>query len=252
MSAHRVSSSPDDRPAVVLRLTGRQHKALYDHLYPGDGKEAVALALCGRRLGEAGNGDWGSRHILTVNEVVPVPHEACHERTPSRVAWPTDAVMPALDKAARKGLAVVKVHSHPTGYMSFSEYDDESDRVLFPSIMGWVDDDGPHASAVMLPDDVMFARAMYTDTKGGTCVTPVKTITVAGDDLRFWHRDDEGLATQVDYMAHGFTDSHAQAFGTGTTAALRNLSVAVIGVSGTGSPIVEMLARLGVGELILV
>src|SRR5437879_8706512 len=43
-----------------------------------------------------------------------------------------------------------------------------------------------------------------------------------------------------------------QVFGRGTAARLRTLSVAVVGCSGTGSLVVEQLARLGVGRLVLV
>jgi hypothetical protein len=49
-----------------------------------------------------------------------------------------------------------------------------------------------------------------------------------------------------------FTDRHARAFGEATTRLLRRLTVAVVGVSGTGSPLVEMLVRLGVGRLLLI
>ena len=42
---------------VAVRLTGRQNRVLKDHLYPGDGKEAVAVLLAGRRAG-------GKRHVL--------------------------------------------------------------------------------------------------------------------------------------------------------------------------------------------
>jgi hypothetical protein len=53
-------------------------------------------------------------------------------------------------------------------------------------------------------------------------------------------------------MSDGFTMRHAQAFGSGTTEILRSLAVAVIGCSGTGSIVVEQLARLGVCRLLLV
>ena len=53
-------------------------------------------------------------------------------------------------------------------------------------------------------------------------------------------------------MRDAFTLRHAQAFGTGTTALLRNLSVAIVGCSGTGSIVAEQLARLGAGRLVLV
>lgn len=49
-----------------------------------------------------------------------------------------------------------------------------------------------------------------------------------------------------------FARRHVQAFGRGTTSLLRKLSVAVVGCSGTGSPVIEQLARLGFGRLVVV
>lgn len=45
---------------------------------------------------------------------------------------------------------------------------------------------------------------------------------------------------------------NAQAFGNGTYQILRRLKIGVVGCSGTGSPVVEQLARLSVGHLVLV
>ena len=166
------------------------------------------------------------------------------------VSWPTESVLPAIERAARRGLAVVKIHSHTGEYRMFSETDDTSDAALFPSVMGWTDDAGPHASAVMLQSGEIFARAAYDDEKGGVRFTPVDSVLVVGDDLRVYHRDvvcDGALGLVAD-----FSERTAQAFGAGTTVALARLSVAVVGASGTGSPVVEMLARLGVGEIVLV
>lgn len=236
-----TSSTPS-----TLRLSGRQHAELADHLFPGDGCEAVALLLCGRALRD-------ERHVLTAYEIVPVPHDACTERTPVRVSWPTSAIEDALQRAARRGLAVVKVHSHPTGHPAFSETDDASDGDLFPSVFGWTDDPGPHGSAVMLPDGRVFARAAYDDGRGGVRFEPVERVAMAGDDVSVWFHDEvcaPSRASEGDVPE--FARRHAQAFGAGTTALLRRLSVAVVGCSGTGSPVVEMLARLGVGELVLV
>src|SRR5205823_6291294 len=99
-----------------------------------------------------------------------------------------------------------------------------------------------NASAVMLPDGQMFGRVVTAD---GQCL-PLSLIAVGGDDLHFWHED------AVEAELPEFTRRHAQAFGKGTTERLRRLTVGVIGCSGTGSPVVEQLARLGVGKLVLV
>lgn len=220
---------------VVLRLTGEQHALLQSHLYPGDGNEAAAVVLCGRRAGD-------SRHCLTARQVIPVLYDQCSTRTPMRVTWSTDVLLPHLTEVARRGLAVVKIHSHPGGLEGFSEWDDTSDRDLFASVYGWMDNEYPHASVIMLPDGRIFGRVVAPTGE----FEPLSVVSVVGDDLRFWFSAEN--VTDV----REFTRRHAQAFGAGTAVILSRLTVAVIGGSGTGSPVIEQLARLGVRRLILV
>lgn len=218
---------------VTLTLTGRQHDALRAHLFPGDGKEAAALILCGRRA--------GPRHRLLAHEIFLIPYGCC-QRECDRLTWPTEAVVPALERAAKRGLSVVKIHSHPGGFPYFSSMDDDADSRLFPSLFGWMDHEWPHASAVMLPDGRMFGRAFLAD---GT-TTSLALISMVGDDLRFWPD------AKLDKGVPEFARRHAQVFGARTYELLSELSVAVVGCSGTGSPVIEQLGRLGVGGLVLV
>jgi len=151
-------------------------------------------------------------------------------------------LLPLLQRAKRTNLAIVKIHSHAEGYAEFSAMDDRSDRDLFGSVFGWMDTDDPHASAIMLPGGRIFARTI--DLQGR--FAPVDLVAVAGTDLRFWPADSEHSSDPA------FTKRHAQLFGNETVSRLRRLSVAVVGCSGTGSSLIEMLARLGVGRLVLV
>jgi hypothetical protein len=147
-----------------------------------------------------------------------------------------------LERAARDNLAILKIHSHPGGYQQFSSIDDASDEDFFASVYGWIDSDDPHFSAVMLPGGRMFARSIAASGE----FNPVQLVAVAGDDLDFWHAGDSPADSP------DFAQRHAQLFGTETIRRLTRLSVAVVGCSGTGSPVIEMLARLGVGGLTLV
>jgi hypothetical protein len=220
---------------TVFRLANVHHAQLLTHLFPGDGREAVAFALCGRSAG-------GERHILPAQMVFPIPYDQCLVRTPMRVTWSTETLVPLLAEASRRGLALVKIHSHPGGLAEFSSTDDDSDRDLFPSIYGWMNDELPHASAIMLPDGRMFGRVVSPNGE----FRKLSLISVVGDDLLFWH------TTESQGGLPEFALRHAQAFGIGTTERLRNLSIAVIGCSGTGSSLIDQLARLGVGKLTLV
>lgn len=218
----------------TLRITEAQHVALRSHLFPGDGKEAVALLLCGRRNGEA-------RHVFTVRRVVPVPYEIC-KRQLDHITWPTDIIETLLHEAYGKGQAIIKVHGHGEHYRRFSSTDDISDRTLFASITNFLSDELPHASLIMLPDGELFGRVLGDE---GKIIGPFESIMLVGNELRFWKEHS-------DNAIDGFTLRHAQAFGSGTTNLLKKLSVAVVGCSGTGSIVVEQLARLGVGRLVLV
>jgi hypothetical protein len=218
----------------VLRLTENQHQQLKRHLFSGDGNESVALALCGR----LNNGD---REILCVHKIEPVPDEDCVERSETRVQWDPRPFHALFEKAASKGMGILKIHSHPSGFEEFSKTDDHSDRELFKSLHGWTDDGLPHCSAVMLPSGKIFARQVSPE--GG--FLPVDRIAVAGDSINFFdsQRNNKILEAQT---------RTAQAFGDATTSQLGVLTIGVVGCSGTGSWVIEQLARLGVGRLILV
>lgn len=219
--------------AVILRMTGKQKATLYSHLFPADGFEAVAVALCGRRVGT-------EKHCLSVSRLVLIPHHEC-DRRPDGIQWSTDKLVPLLEEAGRQGMAVAKIHSHPGGYDRFSAFDDASDREFFQAAESWTECSLPHGSIVALPCGRMFGR-----TQGnGQEYLPMEMIAVAGDSIEYWFDQPTDPVPQ-------FTDRHAQVLGESTVMTLRRLRAAVVGCSGTGSPTVEQLYRLGVGELVLV
>ena len=218
----------------AIRFTGEQHAQLKSHLFPGDGMEAAALVLCGRMAGN-------SRHVFTARRVVLIPHDQC-KREHDGMEWPTRFADPLLKEAMRRRMAIISIHSHPGGYDAFSDRDDRADASFFRSVDTLLEDGLPHASAVMLPGGRIFARAVTADGK----FEPVGLVSIAGDDLEMWHAEGGG------YSLPEFVRRHAQAFGSGTIQQLRRMSIAVIGCSGTGSPLIEQLVRLGVGRLVLV
>lgn len=221
---------------VTLTMTAAQRKQLHAHLFPGDGCEAVAILLCARRAGER-------VHRLLVRKVMPVPHADCPIRRPDLVQWSTDLLPAILEEANRECWSVVKIHGHANDYRAFSPVDDDSDKELFPSVAGWFDADVPHGSVVLLEDGHLFGRTVSPDA----VFSPMERIMVVGDDVQIDF--DNGSAV---LPLEAFTDRHARAFGAATTRLLRRLTVAVVGVSGTGSPLIEMLFRLGVGRLLLI
>ena len=78
-----------------IRISGNHYKEIQKHLFPGDHKEAVAIALCGRS-------QWKGNHSLVVQEVFMIPYDKCYERKPDFVHWPTDIIVHLIEKAKKK------------------------------------------------------------------------------------------------------------------------------------------------------
>lgn len=219
-----------------LRIAGVHYEIMQKHLYPGDGKEAIAIALCGRLKKE-------NEIIFLIHKIFPIPYEDCTERDELFLDWKTDKIQPILEEAEKNSYSVLKIHSHPTGIDSFSKTDDKSDIKFFKSVLGWTLDVDHHLSCIMLPGGIIIGRSIDENLS----FSDLDKITVIGDDFVTW--ENEELINDQDSDANL---RNMQAFGNGTIQKLKRLKVAVIGCSGTGSIVIEQLARLGVGELVLV
>jgi hypothetical protein len=220
--------------AVNLTITEEQRRQLAEHLFPEDGCEAVAIVLCGRAASPYG-------YRLVARKVVPVPYDQCSVRKPDRVTWSTDILLPLLSEADRDNLSILKIHGH-RGFDRFSNVDDTSDRALFPSVHGWVDGNNPHGSAILMDDGRCFGRLVHADGS----FEPLSRVAVVGDDIEIFD------ATEVDDAVPEHARRVMQTFGKGTYQTMTKLRVGVVGCSGTGSPVVEQLARNCVGSLVLV
>ncbi len=218
-------------PATSLWMTEAQAAALHRHLFPGDGKEAAAVALCGVALA-------GELAKLTIHHLELIPYADCL-REPDRLIWPTDRVVPLLGRAEDEGLGIVKFHSHMGGLGDFSKADDASDGDLFDCVTAWLPH-RPHASVIMLPDRAMSGRVFI----GPDRATPLRMIGVVGDRIFLNHPREHLRALNQ--------EATLQVFGELTVQQLVALVVVVVGASGTGSLVIEQLIRTGVGTLIVI
>lgn len=219
------------KAGATLVMTEALHSALREHLFPGDGLEAAAILICTRHEGE--------RTKLLAKSVISVPHGAC-VRKKDFINWPGDYLDMAVAQSEESQSSILLIHSHPGGFLGFSELDDESDQITMRSLFAGVE--VIHGSAVMIPDGRVLART-YDNSQ---CPSPVSLVSVIGDDIRLYFDGVEELA-----VLNG-SSAPPMAFSSEMTQALAKLSVAVIGVSGTGSVVAEQVARLGFGEIILV
>ena len=213
---------------VRLALSEKHHKILRKHLFPGDGLEAAAIILCSQSS--------ASRYV--VKDILPVDYSACRSRTKDFISWPGASIENAIDMAEADNLSIVFVHSHPAGTLAFSDMDDDSDRNVIPALFEAIESsDVLHGSAIMTPDGAIRAR-LYSRQLD---MIPVNSVHCAGDELMLWQLTDSDSVRP-----------HPMAFSAQMGIDLKSLTACVVGVSGTGSIVVEQLARLGVGRLILI
>ena len=219
----------------ILAMTARHHKKIQEHLFPGDGLEASAIMLC--------NQGTGVRHQrLIVAEILYLPHQRC-VRQRNSIIWPFSDYLPAekISDVDQNGQSIVTIHSHPQGHGRFSKIDDQNDRELFKSANHWFNDGRLNGSAIMLPNGKVTARSVNTNGE----FQNIEAVIVVGDNIQIWKSKNQGRLA-------AYEQKLAQTFGTGTLELLRTLRVGVVGCSGTGSIIIELLARNCVQDLVLI
>lgn len=207
---------------TVLALPASLHRTLHEHLHPGDGLEAAAVLVCTRHEGR--------RRRLIARDIVLADHAECR-RSAVEVRWPGHVLEAAIDLGESDGCSLIAIHAHPSGSWHFSEVDNQSDMDVVPALHAAIA--APHGSAIMLPNGAIHARVYEV---GGT-PSDIELVTVAGDDIHFWWSDLAGAAARP------------MAFTAGMTEELGRLSAFVVGASGTGSPTIEQIARLGFGTV---
>ncbi len=219
---------------VSLVMTERRHETVSEYLFPGDGLEAAAVLLCNQ-----GSGKHGQR--LIVSDVLCLPHNRS-QRKSRFISWPfEDYLTPdKISDIDRRGQSVVTIHSHPNGYELFSEIDDQNDRELFASVCNWFDDDRLNGSAIILPDGTIRARIVDANGK----FFELASVSAVGNNIRIWKQGEKRKTS-------AYQRKLSQTFGSKTLNLLRSLKVGVVGCSGTGSIIIELLTRNCVGELVI-
>lgn len=223
--------------SALLAMTASQHRRLSDHLFPGDGLEAAAVLVCNQGTGKV-------HQRLVVADLLLLPHRRS-ERKKDFVSWPfADHLEPdRIESIDRNGQSIVTIHSHPTGNPRFSELDDRTDRELLDSVSSWFDDDRMNGSAIMTPDSAIRARTLDPDGN----FAEASAVCSVGEDIRIWKRGGVAKAGVEEHETR-----IAQTFGRGTLDLLRSLRVGVVGCSGTGSVVIELLVRNCVGAIVMV
>jgi molybdopterin/thiamine biosynthesis adenylyltransferase len=224
----------NDSWSVVI--TGEQWAVLHGHLFPGDGDEHGLVLRCG-----IARSPRGTR--LLVRDVAPAIDGVDYvEGSRGYRKLTAEFVADNIDVCAQEKLAYIAVHNHGgQDRVGFSGTDMASHERGYPALLDI--NDGVPVGALVFANNAAAGDIWTSDGKRHA----ITGLRVAGRPQRMLI--PEPVAAQV---ADSTYDRQARIFGDRGQAILAGSKVAVVGLGGIGSLISEYLARLGVGELLLI
>lgn len=186
----------------------------------------------------------GDREVLLAHEWMPIPAEEISRNNEGSVlAWSSSFNSDALERALEVGGTLVLVHSHGTPRPAFSPDDRDKERRLFAGI-SLLAGDIPIGTLLLGRGDAV--GSFWQD--GHPAAVRFRRLKVIGDRIEVWPA--VGSLPAGEPIARPRLDRQSLAIGPRADAALRRARVAVIGVSGGGSHVVQQLAHIGIGTLI--
>ncbi len=226
---------------VSLTLQQDHAAELKRLLSQDNGHEAAAYLLCGQALVE--RDPWSGNAALQVlsHAVEPVPPEDLFSASPAHVTWTTGSFVRILKQAQAHSLVAGIVHSHPDGPTGFSSQDDANERELLILAQNRNGPDTRLLSLIFTPNGLV--GRLWTAPDQHVPLHIIKTIGAGisldydrhtgNEELEVWHRQ-------------------ALAFGGALNYDLQQLQIGIVGCGATGSATAMLLARLGVGSIVLI
>ncbi|MGJ7562311.1 ThiF family adenylyltransferase [Variovorax sp. GB1R11] len=184
---------------------------------------------------------------LLGREYHSVPDRAYRVRKVDSLGISSDGYVPALSRAEQLGAVAIWFHTHPGegSWPSPSSWDDKVDEELAETFRLRTNREfygtlifSPSAGEVAFTGRVLIANE--TDAV-------LDRLWVVGDRLKLMHSFG---STALHPLA--IYDRNVRAFGAPIQSALADLKVGVVGCGGTGSSVLEQLARLGVKRFLLI
>lgn len=215
---------------ITLLAAAPALKSLRDALWD-EKRESAAILLC-LPVPLRRSGGWR----LILKEAHVAPESAYEERTAVSARLKPEFGLPIEKKAREQGWSLVYVHTHLHDSAAFSAIDNAAERLLreyansrSPGV--------PHLAVLFAPTSVT-ARELGTSTS-------VRVVEL-GSNIWVLSEPTGATSTQEQY------DRQIRAFGSEGQRRLERVSVAVVGLGGTGSLVTQQLAHLGVRDFLLI
>lgn len=189
----------------------------------------------------------GQDYRLLAREYHEVPESAYLRREEHALTIASDGYVPALARAEAIGASALWVHTHPGPHASPepSTHDNVVDAELAETFRIRSGSDF-YGALILSPSN---SGALFTGhlTPSAEPCLPIARMWEVGDRLRLTRADGSEVVEPL-----AMFDRNVRAFGSAVQATLGDLTVGVVGCGGTGSAVLEQLARLGVRDFVLI
>jgi molybdopterin/thiamine biosynthesis adenylyltransferase len=222
---------------VDVRIARELFDTVVDHVESFCEGEEAGFLLCSlsRTL---------DRDVLLAREWIPVPETELSRNTDGSVlAWSAAFNSSVLQRAIDLGASPVLVHSHGTRRPAFSDDDRAKEAPLFGAFSRLLDAI-PTGTLLLGQGDAAgsFWNHGRNELRFGRLV-------IVGETIDVWS-SAQTQTGRPERSPRGRLVRQSGAIGPGSDAALASTRVAVLGVSGGGSHVIQQLAHQGVGTLL--
>ncbi len=227
----------DSDMAVDIRVASAVFERMRMHVENFARGEEAGYLVCSSSRTESG-------YVLLAREWHPVPESALARNVHGSVlSWSADFNSQMLQRAVDMDATLVLVHSHGSRSPRFSRDDRAKERPLFGAVSRIV---SPLPAGTLL-----LGRGDATGSfwLGGENNLALRRLVIVGDTIDIWDAVERPARRP---RARRRLDRQAVAIGPASDAKLARTCVAVLGVSGGGSHVVQQLAHQGIGTLMLV
>lgn len=222
-------------PKVSLRIGQNLWEEMRAHILQPDNDEHGGALLCGISTTNSGIRLLGAQFLRAEDGVDYVPGTRGYRELTAAFIRKT------IVKARDEGLVCLLVHGHGDGYsVAFSETDNASHERGYPALR---DISGQTVGALVLASGAIAGDIWHKD--GFRAELDVAVI-IGANILRLTPSPRAGLAVRPE------DDRQAKLFGEVGQQLLRTTRIGIVGAGGAGMLAVEMLSRLGVGELVVI
>lgn len=231
-----------DARVCLVRSTAEQRQSLERLLYRRyPDAEWGTFFRFGYRLTK-----WGVL-VCAVDVLSPKPGDL-NERSPL-VEFSPGYISQALRMFDVCEFGVGVIHSHPEGCQPSPSFSDDDMDHYFATEFELFSGGRPYVSLIVSRDE--YGQRSFS----GRCFYrgdwfPVRDWLTCGRDV-LRHDTSQGIVSPTDFDGRTM-ERVSELLGSATSIRLRRATVGIVGCSGLGTPVGHVLARAGVGELVLV